>query len=109
MTPQWIAKMNGCNGCRGTGQQNRDGFAFGDEYNTMERNRCLVKDIAPDFVPWAFVHKGEWHEGERMGWFGFSGADENGQRDTEDQWRQRWGEARGALADEWAVLVDCHV
>lgn len=94
---EWVERMNGCNGCHGTG--------FREELapEQAEGNVLPPAAIAPDFVPWAFVSPdGAWHESGRMGWFAVS--------ESEDaDWNAKWVEAKGAFANTLAVLVDAHV
>ena len=104
VTPEWIAECNGCNGCRGTGTRTE----YPNQYNNdVFGNSCPPAAIRPDFVPYAFVTPdGEWIGNGEMGWWGIER--EEGQ-DSEEQWRTKFAEAKGAFAGTTAVLVDCHV
>lgn len=105
----WFEWCKGCNGCMGTGQT---AVSTNDHrYKTLDRNRGLVKEIAPDFIPQAFVTPdGIWHEKARMGWFGLEMADEDGRLDEKvGAFDQEWAAVRQNLARHPALLVDCHV
>lgn len=96
----WFDSMKGCNGCHGTGKMQRDGFAFGDEYRTLERNACYPADIEAEFSPFAFMTPdGTVHA--RQTWNGTTHTDTEG-------WQQMWTEAKGAFADCLAVSLDVH-
>lgn len=77
----------------------------------LDRNSCPGREVSPEFVPYAYVTPdGEWHERGRMGWWGITIEDEdgNGEKDA-DAWRDEWTRAVGEHSGNLVVLVDCHV
>jgi len=80
------------------------GLAHGGGDDALEWNSCLVEEIDPSFIPFAFLSPdGLWFEKGQLLWFG-QAADE----EEPDKWRMKWGEARGAFVGHTAVLVDFH-
>lgn len=83
----------------------RGGFNFGDKFHTLERNACAVPDMAPDYMPFAFVTPdGMWTERGRMGWW----AQVDNEKEQEE-WQQQWSTAKATFTDCIVVQVDCHV
>lgn len=121
-SPGWIEWSGGCNGCRGKGwevawpTQWRD-FA-GDvqavsalRFKTYRWQDDDGAEQTSDFLPTAIVTPdGRWHEQGRVGWFGATIEDEqgNGEKD-ETVWRATVGALLEQHPSCYAVLVDCHV
>ena len=105
----WVAGCHGCNGCDGTGKSSE---MFSDEYNTAERNVTTMTSVSADYTPSSFIDPdGNWHEQGRVGWFGVTIEDENG--NTKDEtvaaFDQEWAAARDEYAGHVVVGLDCHV
>ena len=107
---KWYDWCKGCNGCQGTGEQ--EVWATDNRYTTLDRNRCLVKEVPTSYIMSAFVHPdGLWYEKGRMGWFGIEMDDEEGQSPESKVavFDQAWSEVRSGLGDNIVVGLDCHV
>ncbi len=98
------------------------GFNFGAKFHGLERNMCLVKEIAhasedvpaliidkmanrKDVVPYAVITQEDgWIERAQMGWWGISTNEKDG-----DTWKSEWKAIKEKYPDHLAVGLDCHI
>lgn len=81
------------------------GFNFDDTFHTLKRNSAHIDDIAPDFVPFAFVTPdGKWHEKGKMGWWAVTHGEQ-----PEHEWKKEWENALKKYPNSIAVSLDCHI
>jgi hypothetical protein len=81
----------------------KDGFNFGDEYTSVERNICPVTEIKS--TPFALVTpQGHWIERGDMGWWGIV-TDEK----DDDDWEKEFEKIKKAFDGYYAVSLDCHI
>jgi len=94
---RWDGEMTG------TPHVTDNGFNFGAECETIENNSCKVKDIKPDFIPFAIVTPdGTWHERGNMGWFGIV-------TNEKDNWDKEAKNIFTQYPEHIAVLCDLHI
>jgi hypothetical protein len=87
----------------GTPHTTDNGFNFSAECETIENNSCRIKDIKPDFIPFAIVTPdGAWHEQGSMGWWGIVA-------DEKDNWEKEAKNIFTQYPDHIAVLCDLHI
>ena len=120
---------DGCNGCQGTGTS----VVWPTSCAKFDGDVIHKKDLPnTDISAYAFLHNKEWHESQRMGFFGMSTkteceiADEThegrciheratGERiiswNGDDNWNDRYYDRfiRRLSDDEWLIVVDYHV
>lgn len=98
-----------CFWCGGTGTIRE--WQTNELVPSLDRNSCPGGQVAPAFVPRAYVTPdGDWHEAGRMGWWGITIEDEDGNGEKEaDAWEAEWRRAVEGHAGNLFVLVDCHV
>lgn len=82
-----------------------DGFNFGPQYESAERNICPVMEISPPFPPFAIVlPDGTWAEKGEMGWWGIVSNAKDKAR-----WEEQTQTIFAQYADCIAVAVDMHI
>lgn len=98
---RWDGQMLGLD----TMNDGQGGFNFGKEFSTLKRNSCLIDDMSPDFVPFAFVTPdGKWHEKGKMGWWAMTHGEQ-----PQHAWDKEFQKALEKYPQSLAVLVDCHI
>jgi len=80
------------------------GFNFGSEFHGIEENSCRVEEICKG-IPFAILTpEGEWIERGKMGWWGMTIDEKDG-----DEWAETVKRVFEKYAGHLAVGVDCHI
>jgi hypothetical protein len=102
----WYESCKGCNGCEGTGKR----VKWPTDWREHPGDVAPVSEVGLDFLPFAVVTPGgKWRERGRMGFFGVTIKDENGQDEKpEDLWEGAYRSLLAQHPEATAVVVDCH-
>lgn len=98
-------RMNGCNGCHGTGKQLSFTLApCQNEFPVKELLKRKGKDRS-NLIPYAIVTPGEgWIAKGQMGWWGMSTGNKK-----DGKWKKEVLNILNKYKDLNAVVVDCHI
>lgn len=120
-SPGWLEWSGGCNGCMGKGQRQKWPTQWAECADDVRRVSAMQfktyrwvedgEDRERTFIPTAIVTPdGKWHEQTRMGWWGISIPDEDGNEEKpEALWRATVQALIEQHPDAYAIVVDCHV
>lgn len=96
-----------CNGCGGEGSR----VKWPTQWKRFKGDMRPANEVPVDFTPYALVTPdGRWHERARMGWFGVTIENEDGEEEQPiEEWKTTVQALLGEHIDTIAVVVDCHV